>query len=208
MAKLFFRASEFSTLLKYLTVSCLALGCGALGQEAYPNLEVHISDLPALKARTKDTSDVLLTSLDTIIRNRDVCCGKDSALEDSLERADPTSLKDIAAKMQGRHLLSDGRPIMVTALYLAPDAIGATALINTLQDKQPLLMEWNSRAYVCYGVTYRKDYDANGGVIDTILTFLLLDTRYSDARRQVVFDRATDDWSNVQGMLRVSVAGP
>ncbi len=206
MANLDFPAS-FSVALKYVALSCLALGC-AFGQVAYPNLEVHISDLPALRARTKDPSDVLLTSLDTIIGNRDICCGKDSALEDSLQRADPASIKDIAAKLQGRHLLSDGRPITVSATYVAPDAIGADALINALQSKQPLLMEWNSHPYVCYGVTYRRDYDSSGWVMNTILTFLLMDTRYSDSRREVVFNRATDDWSKVQGMLRVSAAGP
>ena len=184
----------------------LVLGCCAFGQVSYPSLEVHISDLPTLKARTKDPTDVLLTSLDTILRDREVCCGKDSALEDSLEKADPTSLKDIAAKLQGRHLLSDGRPIMVTAQYLAPDAIGADGLINTLQAKHALLMEWNSHLYVCYGVTYRKDYHANGGVMDTILTFLLLDTRYSDSQREVVFNRERDDWKKVQGMLWVASA--
>jgi len=208
MAKLVFPTSTFSVTLKCFAVFCLALGCGALGQVAYPNLEVHISDLPALKARTKDPAGVLRASLETILRDRDVCCGNDSALEDSLERVDPASLKDLAAKLQGRHLLSDGRPIMVTAAYLAPDAIGADALINALQGKQALLMEWDSHLYLCYGVTYRRDYDANGSLLDTILTFLLLDTRYSDSGREVVFNRATDDWSKVQGMLRVSVAGP
>jgi hypothetical protein len=157
-------------------------------------------------ARTKDPSDVLLTSLDTILHDRQVCCGKGSALGDSAQQADPTSLKDIAAKLQDRHLLSDGRPIMVTAEYLAPDTIGADALIKTLQAKHALLMAWNAHMYVCYGVTYRKDYDANGGVVDTILTFLLLDTRYSDSRREVVFNRATDDWKKVQGMLWVAPA--
>jgi hypothetical protein len=184
----------------------LALGGCVFGQVSYPSLEVHVSDLPTLKARTEEPSDVLRTSLDTILSDREVCCGKDSALEDSLDRADPTSIKDIAEKLQGRHLLSDGRPIMVTAQYLAPDAIGADGLINTLQAKHALLMEWNSHLYVCYGVTYRKDYDANGGVMDTILTFLLLDTRYSDSQREVVFNRETDDWKKVQGMLWVASA--
>lgn len=184
----------------------LVLGGCALGQVAYPNLEVHISDLPALQARTEDPSDVLLTSLDTILRDREVCCGKDSALEDRALAADPKSLKDIAGKLQGRHLLSDGRPIMVTAQYLAPEAIGADGLINTLHAKHALLMEWDSHMYVCYGVTYRRDYDRDGGVMDTILTFLLLDTRYADSRRQVVFNRETDDWKKVQGMLWVGFA--
>jgi hypothetical protein len=95
---------------------------------------------------------------------------------------------------------------MATAQYLAPDTIGADPLINTLQAKHTLLMEWNAHLYVCYGVTYQRYYDADGAVMDTILTILLLDTRYSDSRREVVFHRETDDWSRVQGMLRLTVA--
>jgi hypothetical protein len=34
---------------------------------------------------------------------------------------------------------------------------------------------------------------------------LLLDTRYSGPRREVIFNRDTDDWGKVQGMLRLSV---
>jgi hypothetical protein len=192
-----------------LMVSCLAYGQSNQSDQNRPNREVRVTGLRTLVARSREPSDVLLTSLDTIIHERSVCCGKDSALEDSAQRADPASLKDIAAKLQGRHLLSDGRPIMITAEYLEPSAIGPSMLIATLRDKHALLLEWNSRFYVCYGVTYWEYYDADsGGEVDTISTLLLLDTRYADARREAVFSRATDDWSKVQGMLWVAVAQP
>jgi len=114
-------------------------------------------------ARTHEPSDVLLTSLDTIIHDRRVCCGKDSALEDSTAKADPSSLKDIAAKLRGRQLLSDGRPIMVTAESIDPAAINGGMLIATLHEKHALLFEWNSNLYVCYGVTYLRDFDYGTG---------------------------------------------
>ena len=195
--------SAFPRVIKFIALSCLALGACASGQESYINLEVHVSDLPTLRASSKERSDVLLSSLGTILQDREVCCGKDSALEDSLQRADPASLPDIAAKLQGRHLLSDGRPIMVTAKYIAPDALNSYLLLETLQQKHPILMQWRSHLYVCYGVTYRKDYDTDGNVMYTILTFRLIDTRYSDARREVVFNRETDDWTKVHGVVWV-----
>ncbi len=166
-----------------------------------------MSGLPSLMARSHDPADVLRTSLDTIIHDRGVCCGKDSALEDSVEKADPLSLKDLAAKLQGRHLLSDGRPIMVTADFIEPTAINAGVLIAVLRDKHALLFEWNSNLYVCYGVTYLRDFDySTGGEADTIQKLLLRDTRYSDSRREQVFDRATDEASKIEGMLRLTVA--
>ena len=192
---------------KCTVASFLAVACLARAQGYYPNQEVRVSRLAVLRARSHDPSDVLLTALETVLHDRDICCGKDSALEDSAARADPLSAKDVATKLQGRHLLSDGRPIMVTAEYFEPAAINSGMLIVTLRDQHALLMEWNSRWYVCYGVIYTKYVDPNSGMeLDTINKFLLLDTRYSDARREVVFDRATDDWSKVQAMLRLSFA--
>ncbi len=41
--------------------------------------------------------------------------------------------------------------------------------------------------------------------VDSIYKFQLLDTRYSDSRREVAFNRETDDWSKVQGMLWLTV---
>lgn len=206
MKNLHFRGPAFVTLSKCVAWVLVLCGC-ALGQDYYTSLEVRVSGLPSLMARSKDPSDVLLTSLDTILHDHDVCCGKDSALEDSALRSDPLSLKDIASKLQGRHLLSDGRPIMVTAAYIEPAAINSGLLIATLRDKHALLMEWSSHLYVCYGVTYVKDYDPDTGAeLDTIHKFLLLDTRYSDSRREVVFNRETDDWGKVQGIVWLSSA--
>lgn len=210
MINLSFRAASFPNLVMSLTVSCLMVSCLALGQsypnQRYPNQEVRVSGLRALVARSHEAPDVLLTSLDVMIHDRSICCGSDSALGDSAERSNPSSLKDVAAKLQGRHLLSDGRPIMVAAEYFDPAAINSGMLIGTLRDKRALLLQWNSHIYVCYGVTYDEIYDENGALQYSIRKFLLLDTRYSDSRREVAFNRETDDWSKVQGMLQVTVA--
>jgi hypothetical protein len=201
--------SSLRSLLECILTSLLLAASLAHGQDYPITEEVHVTGLRVLIARTHEPSDVVLTSLDTIIHDRSVCCGKDSALGDSAERADPASLKDVAAKLQGRHLLSDGRPIMITAAYLEPQAISAGILIATLRDQHAMLLEWKSRFYVCSGVTYGKYYDPNSGLeVDSIYKFLLLDTRYSDSRREVVFNRETDDWNKVQGMLSLTVARP
>jgi hypothetical protein len=185
---------------------CLAVCCFAFGQTYYPNTEVRINNLPSLTAKSKDASDVLAASLGIIFREKDVCCGKNSALEDDVQRADPKSLKDVATRLQGRHLLSDGRPIMIAAEYVPATSLVAGSLIGTLTDKQPLLMEWNSHLYVVHGMIYSTTYTAEGGRVDSVLTIFLLDTRFSDQRREVIFDRATDDWGKVQGLLILRVA--
>ena len=192
-----------------VVASCLALSCFASAQVAYPEQELRVRDLPALTSRSTHASDALTTSLEIIFNNKDVCCGKNSALEDSVQSADPKSLKDIASKLQGRHLLSDGRPITITAEYLAPDQVNAGHLITMLRDQHPALMMWNSHLYVLYGVSYVEtdDYSSNT-IAYAVHKFLLQDVRFSDARRQVSFDRLTEDPTKVQGLLFLQSAGP
>ena len=189
-----------------LAFACLAVcGC-AHGQVLYQDQVLEVRDLPSLMARSPHRADVILTSLDTIFHDREVCCGKDSALEDSAGAADPKSLKDVASKLQGRHLLGDGRPIMVTATYSTTDAVNSGMLITWFQNQHAALMRWNGHTYVVRGIVYI--WIENGTAESTqtstvVLKFLLWDTRYSDSRREVVFNRDTDDLSKVEGFLFV-----
>jgi hypothetical protein len=185
----------------------LAACCFASAQDYYSNKEVRISDLPALTSKSHDQSDVLAASAEIVLRDKDVCCGKNSALEDDIQRADSKSLKDVAAKLQGRHLLSDGRPITVAADYVPATAMNSGALIAALKEKRAPLMEWNSHLYVVYGVVYVETVDSeSGSTMDAIRTLLLLDARFSDERRLVAFNRLADDWGKVQGLLMMKAA--
>ncbi len=177
------------------------------GQVYYPNQEVHINDLASLKAKSDTPSDVLLTSLEIVLRENQICCAKTSALVDNAQSADAGSLADVASKLQGRHLMSDGRPITVTAEFYPPASINSGQLIKTIIDGRAPLLEWNSHLYVVYGVVYDKTVDyASGGTMDAIRRILLLDPRFADKRREVFFDRLTDNWRNVQGLLMVKAA--
>lgn len=184
--------------------------CGfAQAQFSYQDQELQVHDLPSLMARSPQPSDVLLTSLDTVIHDREICCGKDSALEDSAEAADPESLKDVASKLQGQHRLSDGRPILVTATYLTPDAVNSGLLITWVLNQHAALMQWNSHVYVVHGIVYlwtaKSNTDGHAQKSTLIKKFLLWDTRFSDSRREVVFNRDPDDLSKVDGFLFLDV---
>ena len=187
----------------------VALCSVAHGQLLYQDQVLEVPDLPSLIARSPHSADVMLTSLDTIFHDREVCCGKDSALEDSAGAGDPKSLKDVASKLQGRHLLGDGRPIMVTATYSTTDAVNSGMLITWFQNHHAALMQWNSRVFVVHGIVYQwtasgtPDTGQQDGTV--IHKFLLWDTRYSDSRREVVFNRETDDLGKVDGFLFVDV---
>jgi hypothetical protein len=196
------RRSVFPILANCVLASCLAVGWPAKAQVYYPNRETRISNLPKLIAPSSDASAVLRTSLEIILQDKEVCCGKNSALDDSLQSVDPDSMKDLAGKLQGRHLLSDGRPIKVTVEYVESSALNAGRLIAMLNQKHAGLVLWDSHFYVVYGATYiesMRHYE--GPVAYSIRTLRLLDSRFSDTRREVVFNRETDDLSKIQGIL-------
>jgi hypothetical protein len=198
-----------SWVLTKLVVFCLAACSFTEGQLHYQDQELQVHDLPLLTARSPHSADVLLTSLDTIFHNHEICCGKDSALEDSAGAADPKSLKDVASKLQGRQHLGDGRPIMVNATYLTPDAVNAGLLVGWFLNQHAALMRWNSHVYVVHGIVYMWIASSNGdsGTSEStaIHKFLLWDTRFSDSRRELVFNRDTDDLSKVEGFLFADV---
>lgn len=170
------------------------------------NLEQHVANLPALTARTRDRSDVLLTSLDIIFHNHEICCGRDSALEDSSQKADPRSIKDIAAKLQGRHLLGDGRPLTVNVTDMTSGGTNPAPIVDALTNQHALLLMWKSHLYVLVGALYDEAYYQDSTRTDTVNRLYLLDTRYADSRRDVTFTRTKDDWNDVQGLLLLSVA--
>jgi hypothetical protein len=185
----------------------IVTSCSAFGQQMYTDLEARVSGLPSLMAKSHDLADVLPTSLDTILHDRSICCGRDSALEDSVARADPLSLKDVASRLEGRHLLGDGRPISVKAEFWPIEAVDGLRIVNTLNDKHAPLMSWNSHLYVVYGVVYRWVADsADSGPYCVLRSLLLVDTRFSGSRRAVEYNRKADDPAKVQGFLLVTYA--
>lgn len=168
-----------------------------------PNQVVRIANLPSLTAPSSNPTAVLATTLEIVIHDKDVCCGKDSGLEDAVLSA--SSLKDLSAKIQGRHVLGDGLSINVRAEYLPPSSLGAPLLVSTLMNQKPMLLEWKSRVYVVYGAVYDETriYDPDGWQF-VIHKLLLLDVRFSDHRREVEFNSESDDWNTIQGVLTVS----
>jgi hypothetical protein len=127
----------------------------AFGQVFDKDLEIHVDSSPTLVSPSKEPMDVLVTSLTIVFRDEEICCGKDSALGDRVRTADPKSLKDVAIKLNGRHLLSDGRPFVVTADYMAPDAMNSGTLIGMISAQHAGLMLWNAHLYVVDGLIYR-----------------------------------------------------
>jgi len=185
-------------------VSCLAHGQEGDTPLFLPNQEVRVTNLPSLTGPSTDSSAVLATTLETVLHDKAVCCGKDSALEDAV-LSEPLSLKELSAKLQGRHLLSDGRPIVVSAEYVPQSSINSGLIICALLDQHAPLIEWKSHLYVLYGAIFNETRYYSGMRQYAIHKLLLLDPRFSDQRRETEFNRETDDLGKVQGLLTLAV---
>jgi hypothetical protein len=173
----------------------------------HPNQEVRVNNLPSLTSPSVNASAVLATAVETILRDKDVCCGKDSALEDAV-LSRPPSLKELGTKLQGRHVLSDGRSVDVRADYISPNSITPDLMISSLHAQHALLIEWNGHIYILYGVTFDETIFSNGQRQFAVHKLLLLDPRFSDQRRETEFKREGDDWGKVQGLLSLAITKP
>jgi hypothetical protein len=92
------------------------------------------------------------------------------------------SLKDVASKLDGRHLLGDGRPINLKARYVDLDAMNSGGIVATITSQHAPLVEWDSHIFVVRRVIFF--WAAYGGgdqghiPVTVVRKFLLLDTRY------------------------------
>lgn len=189
--------------------SCAAFGQDIAPTTHLPNQEIRISNLSLNPATSKSYSAVLAADLEAVFHDKDVCCGKNSTLEDVVGYAalrDHTPLKELAGKLQGRHLLSDGRPILVTAEYTPHSSITPYQIVSLLREQRPQIVSWQSHLYVLYGALFDDTCSNDGGCSYAIHKLFLRDARFSDSRREVVFDREADDWDKFGGMLSLSVA--
>lgn len=177
----------------------------APGYVFHPNQDVRVTHLPTITAQAANRAAVLAAALETILQDKAVCCGKNSALEDTV-LSTPLPLRELSAKLQGKHVLSDGRSVMVSADYVPQGSITPDLMISSLMDQHAMLINWGSHFYVLYGAIFDETVYADGQRQFAIRKLLLLDPRFSDQRRDVEFNRENDDWGKVEGLLTLAVA--
>lgn len=195
-----------ATLLLVL-VSCLNAVSQSEGDTYvfHPNLEVQIASLPSTVAASKGQSAVIVASVATVVMDPEVCCGRNSALEDEAASVNTLSLKELGEKVRGKHYLNSGASILVADQYWPGASVNAEVIVGSLTAQRPLLMDWGGHLYVLYGAVF-DEYKYNSGVtMHNIRKLLLVDTRYADDRRYLAFDRQTDDWGKVAGLLTLTI---
>ncbi|MFI5117764.1 MAG: hypothetical protein ACHP8B_13820, partial [Terriglobales bacterium] len=114
-------------------------------------------------------------------------------------------LMQLGGRLRGKHYLDSGLSIVVTDQYWPGASVNAEDIISSLMAQRPLLMDWNGRLYVMYGAVFDEYRSYCSPNMHVIRTLLLVDTRFSDRRRYVSFDRQTDDWGKVTGLLALAI---
>jgi hypothetical protein len=186
------RARTAITLL--LLISSFVRSQETRGQNRFrPNQEVRVSGLPAQTATARDPAAALKAALEIIFHDSEVCCGNKSALQGAVLSADPLSFNDLSTRLQGKYDLDDGRRITVTADYVPATSITSSALLLPLLKNQASLVEWKSHLYVLFGAVFDEIHDSDEALIFEIHNLYLLDPRFSDARRETIFDRKNVD---------------
>ena len=106
------------------------------------------------------------------------------------------------------HPLGTHLPIVVSAEYVPQSSINSARIIGALLDQHAPLIEWKSNVYVLYGAIFNETRYYSGMRQYAILSLLLIDPRFSDQRRENEFNRETDDWAKVQGLLMMAISRP
>jgi hypothetical protein len=157
-------------------------------------------------AASDDSKAAIAAAVATIINNPKVCCGENSSLGATPVTDERVSLRDLGNKIGGRHVLSDGRYVNVTANYIPAGTLSSDQIIFPLTKQQPMLMMWKSHVYVLYGALFDDTIYTDGHHDYAIRKLLLLDPAAAEPDRKTAFDRQKDDWSQVEGLLLLKVA--
>lgn len=170
-----------------------------------PNQLVQVASLPSVVAASKNKSDVMAASVATAVIDPAVCCGRNSALVDRVDLANGRSLMLLGEKVRGKHHLDSGSSIVVTDHYWPVASVHSDDIISSVMAEHPLLMVWSGHLYVVYGVVFDEVIYYGGARMHVIRKLLLVDTRFSDDRRYVSFNRQTDDWGKVTELLALAI---
>ena len=212
MLAVMFRKTILSPMIKHLlSASILLISCAAAfaQTEGQPppltllNREVRVSALPAVVADSRSQSDVMSASVAIAVIDPAICCGRHSACEDQMGSS--RSLKELGEKLRGKHSLDSGSSVTIVDQYWPGSSINADVLVNTLVAQRPIIIDWNGHIYVVSGVVFNEYKYSDGSNVHAIRKLQLVDPRYSDSRRNLVFDRETDDWTKVSGLLALAI---
>ncbi len=171
----------------------------------YPYRRVTVANLAVVTATDTSRPAVAKAALAIVVSASKLKCDPDSQIESVADAKAAASLRTLVTKISGASCAVNGRTLRVTASFVPNGAIQANSIVASLNGGTPLLVSWKGALYVLYGVVYDAHVHYSGRQDNVIRKLLLIDPRYSDKRRLVVFEREKDNFAQVEGFASVSV---
>jgi hypothetical protein len=158
----------------------------------HPNQEVVVHNMRLSAATQASSEAALAAALESVFNNPSVCCGRQSTFADTEVAGNP-SLQELSKKLGGRHTLTDGRPLAITAEFYSASTITAADLISLLRNNSHMLTEWNGQVYVLRGVTFDDKVYSDGSHDYFLRKLLLFDPSRDSTSHKTSFTRGEDD---------------
>ena len=172
----------------------------------HPNQRVEVSNLAPLS--TPEGTSTAQVGMQIVLAAQNVHCDKRSEAEAAAQTVTNNSLKDLVRRVSGANCVTERGPLKLAATFVPNSAIQGDDLIAALMHHKPQLIQYRGAVMVLYGVIFDEHLRSDGSRTNIVRTFLMLDPRYQDARRWVVFVRDKDAFSQVDGVGSIEPMQP
>ena len=172
-------------------------------ETVHPGLRVEVQGLPALVATDVNASSIS-KAVSIALSGLKLSCAPDSEVEKVIESSDGSSLATLVSRISGTTCTSKWQTHKMVAMYVPNGEIQGDALIASIMQGKPLVLEKPGGVYVLYGAIYDEHLHLSGRRDNVIRQLLLIDPRYSDHRRFTSFVRGKDEFSGITGVANIT----
>jgi hypothetical protein len=173
-------------------------------ETVHPNLLVQVQGLPSVVTKDTNASSIAKAAVSLVLSGSKLSCAPDSEVDKVIEANAGSPLSTLIGKISGTACTSSGQIHKVVATYFSNGEIHGDALIQSVMQGKPLVLEKQDGVYVLYGVIYDEHLHSSGRRDNVIRELLLIDPRYPDKRRLTSFVRGRDDFTDITGVASVT----
>jgi hypothetical protein len=192
------------TLFAALLVCSLAAPPTIDSETIHPNQRITVSVADTYALDSSNTA-VANAALGIVLSSSNLKCEAGSQLQSIIESYAQSALEALSKKISGTTCLKNGAVEHLETAFMPNGAIRPEQIISPLIEGDPLLLKWKGTFFVLYGVVYDEHVHRSGGRNNVIRELLLIDPRYQDNRRFVVFDREKNNFGEVEGMVKLTL---
>lgn len=117
-----------------------------------------------------------------------------------------SAYSDLLRYIDGDYALTPERKVRIEAEFAPGAPTAADPFILSFRASEPLILLWNGKPYVWYGLVYDEYVHPNGNKMFEMLELKLLDPLAKTKETQAVsFVKGKDDANQIEGVIRIAV---